>query len=268
MKCLGFHIRILVLKFLLLYCRPLVEAGRVYCAISPLYHINKKKPNWKYFTDKEEFLKYVRDEFCKNYSISNARTGEKLNKTKVLSLVYNNSRYIDILEPIATTYAIHPVLLEDILIARSFEFKKFKKAIESKYRFMNVYQRNKITIIEGQMADKSHTIVLNQELSNACAPLLPFIDSSDKRYIMNGKKVGLYEIIRTFRDSEPKNIERAKGLGAMNSLEIGISTLSPENRKLLRYTTEDISKEIEEMRKINDDKFTLIKDIDISQYEF
>jgi hypothetical protein len=57
-------------------------------------------------------------------------------------------------------------------------------------------------------------------------------------------------------------------LGSLNDIEIGVSTLNPQNRKLLRYTTEDITREIEEMRKVNDDKFTLIKDVDISQYEF
>ena len=85
---------------------------------------------------------------------------------------------------------------------------------------------------------------------------------------MNGKKVGLYEILSTFRRSEPKNMERAKGLGALNAREIGISALSADNRKLLRYTTTDIMKEIENMRRSNDDKFSLIKGIDISQYEF
>ena len=75
-------------------------------------------------------------------------------------------------------------------------------------------------------------------------------------------------LVSMFRKSEPKNIERAKGLGSLNDIEIGESTLDPRNRKLLRYTTEDITREIEEMRQVNDDKFTLIKDIDISQYEF
>ena len=63
-------------------------------------------------------------------------------------------------------------------------------------------------------------------------------------------------------------MERAKGLGALNAREIGISALSADNRKLLRYTTTDIMKEIENMRRSNDDKFSLIKGIDISQYEF
>ena len=103
---------------------------------------------------------------------------------------------------------------------------------------------------------------------NACTPLLPYLDKSEKRYLLNGKKIGLYQIISTFRNSEPKNIERAKGLGSLNDLEIGESTLSPENRKLLRYTTQNISNEIEEIRRVNDDKFKLIENVDISQYEF
>ena len=92
-------------------------------------------------------------------------------------------------------------------------------------------------------------------------------DKSEKRYILNGHRIGLYQLISTFRKSEPKNIER-KRFGFLNDIEIGESTLDPRNRKLLRYTTEDITREIEEMRQVNDDKFTLIKDIDISQYEF
>ena len=123
-------------------------------------------------------------------------------------------------------------------------------------------------VLDGLVNDIRQTIVLTDEFKSTWSVLYPFIDKSEKRYLMNGKKVGLYEIIKQFRASEPKNIERSKGLGGMNAKEIGISTLSPDNRILLRYTTEDIDKEIEEMRKVNDDKYTLIKDIDISTYEF
>ena len=44
----GAHIRTLVLVFLLLYCRPLVEAGRVFASLPPLYGI-KQRSGWKYF---------------------------------------------------------------------------------------------------------------------------------------------------------------------------------------------------------------------------
>jgi DNA gyrase/topoisomerase IV subunit B len=103
---------------------------------------------------------------------------------------------------------------------------------------------------------------------NACIPLLPYIDNSDNLYYVNKRKCGLYELLSIFQESEPKNIDRAKGLGSLTDSEIQDSALDPHNRKLLRYTTKDIIKEVEEMRKINDDKYTLIKDLDISKYEF
>ena len=97
---------------------------------------------------------------------------------------------------------------------------------------------------------------------------MPYIDRSEKRYLLDGQKVGLYELIKIYRQSEPKNIERAKGLGSLDPAEIGYSTLDPARRKLIRYTPQDIEAEIEEMRRVNYDQFQLIKDLDISQYEF
>jgi hypothetical protein len=54
----------------------------------------------------------------------------------------------------------------------------------------------------------------------------------------------------------------------LNAYEIGYSTLDPARRLLIKYTVKDIEDEIEEIRKINDDQYQLIKDLDISQYEF
>lgn len=252
----------------MLYCRPLVEAGRVYAAISPLYHVNKGKKNWTYFVDKKAFLTYVQDQFLKNNIILNTKTQKPYSRSQLQSLIINNDPYKDLLDHIADTYAIYPVLLEDILMIRNYDFKKFKKFVEDKYRFVKVSLKGKLRFIEGLVNEKSHAILLHDQLLQACAPLLPYIDSSDKRYTLNDKPVGLYELLKIFRDSEPKNIERTKGLGSMDAREIGESTLNPKNRTLLRYTVSDIDKEIEEMRRINDDKFMLIKDVDISEYEF
>ena len=80
--------------------------------------------------------------------------------------------------------------------------------------------------------------------------------------------MGLYEFLDLFEKSEPKNISRAKGLGALNAKEIAISTLNPKNRTLLRYTSKDIESDIATMRKTNDNKLDLIRNVDMSQYEF
>ena len=264
----GYHIATLIIKFLAVYCRPLIEAGRVYRCLSPLYHVDKGKKSWKYFIDKNDFIHYVRDEFIKKFEIKHYKTKEKFSKQQIQNLIITNDRYDDILDPIATTYAIDPVLLEDLIILRNQPYKKFKSMLEGKYRYLKVNMVNNAIVLDGMVNDLQQTIVLTDEFRSTWTVLFPFIDRSEKRYLMNGKKVGLYEIIKQFRASEPKNIERSKGLGGMNAKEIGISTLDPNNRILLRYTTEDIDREIEEMRRVNDDKYSLIKDIDISQYEF
>lgn len=268
----GYHIRVLVLSFLLMYCRPLVEEGRVYAGLSPLYHLNKGTKNWKFFTDMDDVNFYVKREFCKNFTISIARTKKQLNNQQISTLIDRNIRYVAELQRIAGNYTIYPILLEDIIIARNFKFKEFKKAIESKYKYLEVSQKNGSTIIRGLVYDEGYArdqiIILNESIFNIFSPLFKYTDNSEKRYIMNGKKVGLYEIINTFENSKPKNMDRAKGLGALKDYEIGISTLSPENRKLLHYTTNDIITDIEEMRKINDDRYSLIKGLDISEFEF
>lgn len=271
----GFHIRTLILKFLLTYCRPLIEEGRVYAVLSPLYHVDKGTKKWKYFIDKDDFTQYVRDEFVKANKVVHQKTKKEFTKSEISSLIINNNNYDFYMERIANNYMIDPILLEDLLLLRNEAFNKFndfKKLISKKYKYLKIERKGDAVLLNGLVnginGDREHTIIFNEQLINACSILLGYLDKSEKRYLLNGHKIGLYQLISTFRKSEPKNIERAKGLGSLNDIEIGVSTLNPQNRKLLRYTTEDITREIEEMRKVNDDKFTLIKDVDISQYEF
>ena len=264
----GYHIRTLVLKFLLLYCRPLVEAGRVYIGLSPLYIVDKGKRTVKYFIDKMEFIRYVRDQFCKSTTILHEKNKKPFTKDEIQKLIYSNDSYDVLLNTIASNFSVDPILLEDIVILRNKPFNDIKKCIQNKYKDMRVRKENGLVIMEGIVRDLYQIVVLNDQFISAFSPLIPFIDRCEKRYIMNGTKVGLYEIINSFRQSEPKNIERAKGLGELNPSELGESTLNPTNRRLLRYTCADIEREIEEMRNLDSDKFNLIKNIDISVYQF
>ena len=246
----------------------MVEDGRLYAALSPLYHVNKGTKNWRYFIDKDDFIKYVRDIFYKEHSLFHASKKTPFTKQELSTLISNNNRYDLLLKSIADTYAIYPVLLEDLMILRNRQFKEIKKCLENKYPYLRVNMKNNYPVLDGIVNDVSCEFVFNENLIRACSSILPYIDSSEKRYILDGNKIGLYELLTIYRQSEPKNIERAKGLGSLDASEIGYSTLDPERRTLLRYTTENIEKEIEEMRRANDDKFQLIKDLNLDDFEF
>lgn len=252
----------------MLYCRPLIEDGRVYAALSPLYHVNKGTSKWQFYTDRDDFIKFVQNDFYSKHQLIHAAKKTPFSRSDLTSLVVNNSNYDTMLEKVADNYAIYPVLLEDLMLLRTSPFATLKKSLEKKYPYIKVSQEKGQVVIDGIVNDVSHLFAFNQNLVNACVAILPYLDRSEKRYLLDGQKVGLYELIKTYRQSEPKSIERAKGLGSLNAAEIGYSTLDPARRKLIRYTTQDIEAEIDEMRRVNDDQFQLIKDLDISQYEF
>ena len=67
-----------------------------------------------------------------------------------------------------------------------------------------------------------------------------------------------------FAKSQPSRLTRYKGLGEMNVDQLWDSTLSPQNRTLIRYTVESVEREIEEIRRIDSDKSALLKGLNLS----
>jgi DNA gyrase/topoisomerase IV subunit B len=256
----GAHIRTLVLRLLFMYCRPLVEAGMVYAALPPLYGIPEKKNSYRFFTDKLDFVKYIQKEFSQKYQIS-YKNGKIMTQKDVTRFLYDNSDYKADLERVANTYAIHPMLLEDILRLRSQTPTKFKSAIEKKYRFLKCSRTNNITVIDGVAYERYHEVFVNDALINACRYVIPFIDKAEEYYMLNGTKASLYQIMCEFDRFMPPKLQRFKGLGEMDPHMLGPSTLRPDgNRLLIQYTVEDFEKEIQEMRYINSNKDLLLKD--------
>lgn len=256
----GAHIRTLVLRFLCMYCKPLVMAGRVYAALPPLFAIQIGKGKYKYFTTMLDFVKYVQKEFSKSCTLA---IGKKvLSPKEVTALLYNNSDYVTELDKIANTYAIDPYLLEDMLKLRKQPFKKFQAGIMKKYRFLNVTlsSSGKTYIIQGIANEKYHEVFFDDRLIHECANVLPCIDGSEDIYILNGLSVSLYTVMQEFNKFMPPKLERFKGLGEMDPSQLAPSTLRPDgDRVLVQYTIENFEKELEEMRYINSNKDMLLK---------
>lgn len=262
----GAHIRTLVLRFLSLYCRPLVEAGRVFAALPPLYGIPGRNGKWTFFANKLEFIKYVQNQFAAKFELTDSK-GIKLSNKEVLSLLYRNEGYVNALEHVSTNYAISPKLLELLCYYRHLDSKKLISLIKKHYRFMDgtVIAKSNTIIFKGLADDKEHEVFFNDYLLSECADILQYTDNSQLMYKLNGVDVTLYQVMKQFNGFVPTTLSRFKGLGEMDPEMLGISTLNAENRTLIRYKFDDISREIEQMRYINSNKDLLLKDIDFEE---
>lgn len=256
----GAHIRTLVLRFLAIYCRPLVEAGRVYCALPPLYGIPQGRNGHRYFGTKLEFIKYIQSYFTSNNVITDLK-GNSLSKKEITDTLYDFSNYVTDLERVANIYAIDPFLLEDILINLGKNDKVFTSNLKKKYRFLEFSNENNVKIISGVVNDKYHKIYMNDMLINAFNKLLSYIKKSTyKELLLNGEQVSMYRFMIEFNKFMPPKLSRFKGLGEMDPKMLAESTLLPDNRTLVQYSFEDFDKEIKEMRYINSNKDMLLED--------
>ena len=260
----GNHIRSLLLRLFLLYCEPLVVAGRLYGAVPPLYNMTKNGKN-VYFTDMKDYIDYLQKEFMKNNIICDS-AGKQISYAQLSKVLRDNVYYAETLETVATTFAIDPLLLETVLINKDIGFAKFKKYIESLYRFVTVTKDKDMVIVSGIVNKMKNNIFLNDKLINFCAPVMSALKSSPTHYIINGNMVSLYTLMKLFDTTKPDHIERNKGLGEMTDEQLAESTLYPgSNRTLIRYTVENIKKEIEQIRFIDSNRSELLKDVKVTK---
>ena len=78
--------------------------------------------------------------------------------------------------------------------------------------------------------------------------------------------MSLYEMMHLFDKSTP-NMSRFKGLGEMTGDRLYESTLNPDNRLLVRYTIEDVKKDMEKIRYYHDNKNMLLNDVKVTRFD-
>ena len=254
----GSHIATLILRMMVLYFPQLIEAGKVYKALPPLYGLKDGKKIKKYFIDQLAFAQYIQ----KYFSQSNVLThldGSKVSTKDITLFLMRNEDYIHDLESLAQTYAVDPRLLELSLFAyyNKTAFPTMKKELTKEFRFMNLQKENNTLVYEGIIGD-SNTLFVNDRLIKDCKNILNIIQKNESLYYgLNGKTASIYQIMKEFDKSTPNGIQRYKGLGEMDADQLAVSTLRPENRTLIRYTIQDVKEETEIIREYEMDKSKL-----------
>ena len=262
----GDHIASLGLIFFMVYMPGLIESGKVYKSVPPLYGIPMGGKKMKFLKDKMEFVEYVQAAFSNKYTVTRV-DGSKITKSELSKILYNNSDYTYEVEKIANGYSTDPFLLESVLLLKDLPVKEMKARLKKLFRFIDVKQSKDSIVVSGSHDSKYQTVILNQKLLNHCNNIFPYFKSNkDLVYKVNGEDMSLYEMMHLFDKSTP-NMSRFKGLGEMTGDRLYESTLNPDNRLLVRYTIEDVKKDMEKIRYYHDNKNMLLNDVKVTRFD-
>ena len=263
----GSHIADLLLLLFLKMFPGLIESGRVYKAVPPLYGIPLKN-RMEFFAERVDFVRYMQKEYYKKNTVTDMN-GKPVDATTFSRLLIDNSDYIYDFNTIAERYKINPMLLEMILVSyiKNEKQDKLIKSIVSEFRFMtkdNFHKEGSTLKIKGLIDGRVETIFYNERFIKECEPLIEplrkAVIENHTLFMVNGVKTCLYNMVYTAMNSIG-SVSRFKGLGEMNPDQLRISTMSPETRTVIQYTVDDINETIKIIRQYDSNKKLILQKI-------
>ena len=246
----GAHIAKLLLSLFLVYMLPMIEAGKVYKSVPPLYGVPKGKNKMEYLTNKTEYIKYVLGIFNSKYNMT-FLDGSPISKQKTIDILYKNMEYKYELESFSNNLALNPELVEFVLLNRNNSYSNLQKIIKQKYRFFNVEKSNNTIKISGLLDNKIETLYLNNTFLEGAKDVIHYIDivNRDINYLrINNEPTSMYNVMNLFNKTSPDKLYRYKGLGEMDQEQLFDSTMDPNKRTLIQYTVDKAKEELEQIR--------------------
>lgn len=265
----GAHISDLLLLMCLKMFPGLVEAGKVFKAVPPLYGIPMGRNRTQYFAERVDFVRYMQKEFYKKNSVTYMNK-KPVDNTTFSGILMNYADYQYDFSMISERYKLNPVLLEIVLSSyvKGDKFETLRKRITSEFRFMensNVTKMPGGTIrIKGLINGRIETLFYNDRFIKDCEPILDSIKRAVKanqmEFLVNGVKMGLYDLVSSAMNSI-SSMSRFKGLGEMNADQLAESTMSPDTRTLIQYTVNDINESVKIIRQYDSNKKMILQKI-------
>ncbi|WP_418187088.1 DNA topoisomerase (ATP-hydrolyzing) subunit B [Aliarcobacter lanthieri] len=239
----GSHIQTLLLTFFFRFLRPIVEKGYLYIAQPPLYRYKKGK-NEIYLKDNGALSSYLIENGLESFEF------EGMGYNDLLDLFKQVARYRAMLEQLAKRYSLIEVLkhlIENsdlVNLEYSLLYEKVKDFLE--IRGYNILSK---TVLDDriqlfvQTNEGLEELIIDDELFAS-----PYFSESTFIYtklkdrdltLFDGRD--LIELLEEIEALAKKGayIQRYKGLGEMNPEQLWETTMTPENRRLLRVKIED-----------------------------
>lgn len=240
----GSHIQTLLMTFFYRYLRPLIENGHIYIAQPPLYRFKKGKKEI-YLKDERALSEYLIENGIENFSF------EGIGNKELLEILKFISAYRSVLKELEKRYAMVEVI-RFLIENRDYvglEFSALSEKIEEYLGSIECNILNKI-VSENEILFYVQTkaglveLVLNEDLFTdkyfeEAYYIYSKIQERDLAFLQNKD---LLEVLESIEESAKKGayIQRYKGLGEMNPEQLWETTMTPQNRTLLRVKLEDI----------------------------
>ena len=239
----GSHIQTLLLTFFFRFLRPIVEKGYLYIAQPPLYRYKKGK-NEIYLKDNNALSAYLIENGLENFEF------EGMGYNDLLDLFKQVARYRAMLEQLAKRYSLIEVLKYLIensdLVNLDFAslYEKVKLFLEARgYNILSkTITETKIQLFVQINAGLEELIIDEELFASPYFSESTFIFTKLKERdltLFEGRD--LIELLEEIESLAKKGayIQRYKGLGEMNPEQLWETTMTPENRRLLRVKIED-----------------------------
>jgi len=258
----GSHIRTLLMTFFYRQMPKLIEAGHLYIAQPPLYRISKGKSS-QYIRDERSYEKFIIKKISEDFEVKVSRKKEPLKGEifrKFFQRLIAKKTYIHILER-----KNYPFFLIDILLASGVKDAEFLRS------------QKKMEEIKSLLTEKGIISTLNKDEEHGLFELFVDFQINGMRVSckVNLDLVSSYEYKSLFKiheefeyykppftvisnseqtkiDNESKLLEflfdkgkkgiaiqRYKGLGEMNPIQLWETTMDPEERFMLKVSIQD-----------------------------
>lgn len=262
----AFHIKVMP---------EIVKAGKLYKSLPPLYRIAGDK---EFVHSKEEFVELYQNKVMKVYKIQPLAYDDKFSNKEFHQFILDTVDYQEDLIKIAKHYGVNKFLIEQIAacfavgtptkceLMTSKELMKFISDQKHIKEIMNFIQKRFPEIVLEDdsylrgIADGSYqSIAINTGLMSRLSDLFDiyrkygiYLEVSEKK--SENKVMTIGEFLDLTTKYVPKILQRYKGLGEMDAMDLWKTTMDPRDRVLIRLTMEDLEKEIDTFNKLHGGK--------------
>jgi len=239
----GSHIQTLLLTFFFRFLRPVIDKGFLYIAQPPLYLYRKGK-NERYLKDDSALSNFLIENGINNFEFENIGTNDLIDLFKLVSV------YRGMLGNLEKRYSLIEVIRyiienEDLV---GLENQKLYAKLES---FINDRGYNILTKTVNeesihlfvQTNEGLEELLIDDELfaSPYFGEATYLFKKIKERDTTIFDETDMITKLKEIEDSAKKGayIQRYKGLGEMNPEQLWETTMTPEERRLLKVTIED-----------------------------